>query len=141
MCSPIHLIFRQVSRGLPLFIFAAILSGGAFSQVLGPTVGKGVTTKAIGDIDLANQIEDISGRRLRARLVTIEPGGYVAAHSHTGRPTLEYVVQGNVIEIRNGVEIPHGPGDVVEATNNVSHWWENRGNVPVVLLPIDVFKP
>jgi uncharacterized cupin superfamily protein len=67
--------------------------------------------------------------------------GHIAAHSHKDRPTLEYVLQGEVVEIRNGVEIPHKAGEMVAARQDVSHWWENRGTVPVVLLPVDVFKP
>ena len=56
-----------------------------------------------------------------------EPGGYAAAHSDAGKPTLEYVMQGNVIEIRNGIETPHAQGEMVIATHDVSNWWENRG--------------
>ena len=35
----------------------------------------------------------------------------------------------------------HCPGEMKMATNEISHWWENRGTVPVVLMPVDVFKP
>lgn len=138
-----HLTFSQRSRVFALLslLLGTLLSGQALSQAVAPTSAKGATTKALGTIDLAGEIDDLAGRQLRARLVTIEPGGHVAAHSHQGRPTLEYVIQGNVIEIRNGIEIAHGPGDVVAANHEVSHWWENRGSVPVVLLPVDVFKP
>jgi len=111
------------------------------NQVIGPTDSKGGNTKALGAIDLATEIEGMSGRQLRARLVTIEPGGHLAAHSHKDRPTMEFVVQGNVVEIRNGIEVQHGPGEMVMATREVSHWWENRGTMPVVLLPVDIFKP
>ena len=37
---------------------------------------------------------------------------------------MEYVVHGTVIKIRSGVEIQHGPGDMVIATKDVSHWRE-----------------
>lgn len=131
---------RRVKVGAALGV-AAAMTGIAFSQGLGPADGKGASTKALGSIDLSTEIEGLSGRQLRARLVTIEPGGHTSAHSHKDRPTMEYVVQGNVIEIRNGVEVPHGPGEMVSATREVSHWWENRGTTPVVLLPVDVFKP
>ena len=141
MSSRIDPILRRAARGLPLFLCAAALSGNGFSQVSGPAAEKGVVAKPLGDIDLASQIGDLAGRRLRARLITIAPGGHSAAHSHQGRPTMEYVIQGNVIEIRNGVEVAHGPGEMVMATNEISHWWENRGTVPVVLMPVDVFKP
>lgn len=138
MSSRIDLILRRAARGLPLFLCAAVLSGSGFAQEAGPTAEQGVVSKPLGEIDLSSQIGDIAGRRLRARLITIAPGGHGAAHSHRGRPTMEYVLQGNVIEIRNGVEVAHGPGEMVMATNEISHWWENRGTVPVVLLPVDV---
>jgi len=43
---------------------------------------------------------------------------------------MEFVVQGNVVEIRNGIEVQHGPGEMVMATREVSHCWENRRNAP-----------
>ena len=132
--------FRSARFAWLLFGSAAVVSGIAYSQLSGPTDSKSSTTKSLGSIDLTKEIEDISGRHLRARTVTIEAGGHGAVHSHKGRPTLEYVLQGNVVEIRNGVEIAHGPGDLVVATGGVNHWWENRSNSPVVLMPIDVFK-
>jgi quercetin dioxygenase-like cupin family protein len=125
-----------------LLILAALATcGTVYGQQIGPTDAKGSSTKALGSIDLAAEIPALSGWQLRARLVTIEPGGHVAAHSHQGRPTMEYVLQGHVVEIRNGVEILHGPGDMVPATREVSHWWENRGSTPVILLPVDLYKP
>jgi uncharacterized cupin superfamily protein len=62
-------------------------------------------------------------------------------HTHVSRPTFEYVLQGNVVEVRNGVEVPHAAGEMVPAGNGVSHYWENRGATPVILMPVDVFKP
>ena len=131
---------RKLAQAI-LVLGVAILTSLAFSQNTGPTDSKGVTTRALGYIDLSSEIEGVTGRQLRARLITIEPGGRAALHSHKDRPTMEYVLQGNVVEIRNGVEVPHAPGEMVLATHDVSHSWENRGTVPVVLLPVDVFKP
>ncbi len=131
---------KSTRPALLLLGLVALVSGIAYSQLSGPSDSKGSTTKSLGSIDLSKEIEDISGRQLRARTVTMEPGGHGAVHSHKGRPTLEYVLQGNVIEIRNGVEIAHGPGDLVVATGGVNHWWDNRSSSTVVLMPIDVFK-
>ncbi len=131
---------KSTRPALLLLSLVALVSGIAYSQLSGPSDSKGSTTKSLGSIDLSKEIEDISGRQLRARTVTMEPGGHGAVHSHKGRPTLEYVLQGNVIEIRNGVEIAHGPGDLVVATGGVNHWWDNRSSSTVVLMPIDVFK-
>ena len=123
-----------------LFLLA-VVSAFALAQSSAPTDNKGTSTKALGSIELSTESEGTNGPQLRARSVTIEPGGHTAVHSHKGRPTLEYVLQGNVIEIRNGVEVPHAPGDVVKGTGDVTHWWENRGTTTVILVPFDVYTP
>jgi quercetin dioxygenase-like cupin family protein len=105
-----------------------------------PKEAKGGSTKSLGSIDLAPEVQ-LPGYQLRARAVTIEPGGYLAAHTHQGRPTMEYVAQGTVIEVRNGVATEHKAGTMVPAMNGVTHWWENHGTVPVVLVPVDIAKP
>lgn len=105
-----------------------------------PTEAKGGTSQPLGAIDLAPEV-NLPAHQLRARSVTIQPGGYLAVHTHQGRPTMEYVAQGTVIEIRNGQQIEHKAGTMVQAINGVTHWWENHGTVPVVLVPVDVFKP
>jgi quercetin dioxygenase-like cupin family protein len=122
-----------------IVVFTAATSM-ALAQVQGPSESKGVSLKTLGTIDLSTEVEGLSGRQLRARVSTIEPGGHVAWHSHKDRPTLEYVVQGNVVEIRNGVEIQRSAGEVAICTSEVSHWWQNRGTTPVVLLPVDIVK-
>lgn len=123
---------------LALTVLASVVSS---AQPAGPTETRNSISKALASMDLAGEIPDGAGRLLRARAVTIEPGGHTAAHTHVNRPTLEYVQQGQVIEVRNGVEVPHAAGEMVPAGNGVSHYWVNRGQVPVVLIPIDVFKP
>ena len=134
---------REESRrvGRMLALAAVAVWGAVHAQSIGPTDAKGSTTKALGSIDLAAEIDGLSGWQLRARSVTIQPGGHVAVHSHKGRPTMEYVAQGNVVEIRNGLEIRHQAGDMVMAAHDVTHWWENRGSVPVILVPVDLYKP
>lgn len=132
---------RRTIIAIAVLCFATCCAGLLFAQNGSPDAPRGVTTKALGNIDLNGEINDVAGRQLRARLVTMEPGGHLPVHSHAGRPTLEYIVQGTVIEVRNGAEIPHKTGDVVIATHDVSHGWENRGSAQVVLLPVDIYKP
>jgi quercetin dioxygenase-like cupin family protein len=105
-----------------------------------PTQAVGSTTQALGTIELGPEV-NLAGYQLRARALTIAPGGHLAVHTHQGRPTQEYVAQGTVIEVRNGQRIEHKAGSMVQANNGVTHWWENHGNVTVVLVPVDVFKP
>lgn len=139
----VHSICLSVGNAIPcaLLVLAGVgISGNAFAQSVGPTDNKGTSSRTLGIIDLTNEVEGLAGRQLRSRYITIEPGGHAAVHSHAGRPTLEYIAQGHVIEIRNGVEVPHGPGEMVVATHDITHGWENRGTETVVLIPVDIFK-
>ena len=135
--------YQSVWKTVTLLCLAFLSHGlmnTAVAQTAAPTENKLTTSRVLGVIDLKDEIDGLAGRRLRARYVTIAPGGHAAVHSHAGRPTLEYIVQGNVIEIRNGVEVPHGPGEMVVATHDITHGWENRGTETVVLIPVDIFK-
>ncbi|WLI91155.1 cupin domain-containing protein [Massilia sp. R2A-15] len=132
---------RRTIIAISVLSCATCFAGLLFAQNGSPDIPRGVTTKVLGNIDLNGQINDIAGRQLRARLATMEPGGHLPVHNHAGRPTLEYILQGTVIEVRNGVEIPHKAGDVVIATHDVSHGWENRSTAQVMLLPVDIYKP
>lgn len=142
-----HFLLSRVRRQLVPFALvavAALACGLALSQATpaaAPTENKGVTSKPLAALELGGDIPELAGRQLRARAITIEPGGNTAVHTHQGRPTLEYVQAGNVVEVRNGVEVPHAAGEMVPASNGVTHYWVNRGIVPVVLVPVDVFKP
>jgi quercetin dioxygenase-like cupin family protein len=144
-------VFRRLREKVAMKVFRLVaslaLAGCAAAPVqppqvvsTPPTENKGVSVKMLSAIELANEV-NLAGYQLRARAVTIEPGGNTTAHTHQGRPTQEYVAQGTVIEIRNGKPVQHTAGTMVQGVNGVHHWWENRGTVPVILIPVDIAKP
>ena len=56
---------------------------------------KGVTVELLAALDLGPEIEDMTGRQLRMRMVTIEPGGvFGPVHDHIDRPGIVYILQG-----------------------------------------------
>jgi hypothetical protein len=58
---------------------------------------KGVTVKLLAAIDLDPEIEGMAGRRLRMRMVTIEPGGvFGPIHHHRDRPGAVDRLQGTI---------------------------------------------
>src|SRR5262245_43999457 len=126
-----------------LGVLAAVVVtiGAASSQQAPPTENKGVAVKPVGSIDLGSEIDGLSGRQLRMRYITLEPGGHFAQHNHKDRPTLEYIMSGTVVEYRDGVAKEYKAGDVVLADKNTTHWWQNKGSEQVVFLPVDIFKP
>ena len=105
-----------------------------------PTATTGVKPRDIGAVDLGSEFEGMAGRELRARMVTVEPGGVFGIHGHQQRPGTVYVVQGKIIEHRNGGAKEFGPGETWFEDSRTTHWLENTGTAPAVLLAVDIFK-
>ena len=103
---------------------------------------KGKTDTVLAAIDLEKEPAKIKGRQLRLRKLTIEPGGIVPWHSHGDRPAIIYVVEGEILEYASNcaVAIVHKAGDVSRETSGKSHWWQNTGDKPVVLLSADILR-
>ena len=116
--------------------------GVAVGQQTPPTANRGVTASAPTFLDLPQEIDSVEGRQLRLRIVTIEPGGVVALHSHKGRPTVAHLVSGVLTERREGDWVKvHQPGESWTEGHDVTHWAENHGTAPTVVVAVDVFKP
>jgi len=76
------------------------------------------------------------------RLITLEPGGVIGIHSHDDRPDVSYLVQGTITEFRSGGFSESRAGDTLHAAGKgVTHWVENKGSTPAVLIVADIFKP
>ena len=116
--------------------------GIAVGQQTPPTVNQGVKISPPTVLDLTEEIDSVKGRQLRLRIVTIEPGGVVAVHSHNGRPAVAYILQVTLTEHREGSgTIDHYEGQSITEGKDTTHWAENRGTTDVVVLAVDVFKP
>ena len=116
--------------------------GVAVGQNSPPSENKGVQVSAPTFLDLTNEIDSVAGRQLRMRTITVEPGGVVALHSHKGRPAVAYMLQGTLTEhVQNGATHERHEGDSWTEDRNAVHWSENKGDKPLVLIAVDVFKP
>lgn len=105
---------------------------------IGPET-RGVTVELLASVGLAGEIEGMAGRRLRMRMVTIEPGGVLGPlHDHVGRPGTVYVLQGTITDHRNGVATDYGPGVGWPEDRNTVHWLENRGASPAIEISVDI---
>jgi quercetin dioxygenase-like cupin family protein len=102
---------------------------------------KGVTVKLLAVLDLGPEIEGMAGRRLRMRMVTIEPGGvFGPIHDHRDRPGMVYILQGTITDHRNEVTKEYGPGVGWPEDKNTTHWLENRGTTLAVEISIDIVR-
>lgn len=127
--------------GVALGVALAFGVGVAVGQNA-PTESKGVKVGPPTAIALADQIEGLEGRQLRLRVITVEPGGIAAVHSHKGRPAVAYIVQGTLTEHREGSNAKdHPTGDTIVEDKDTVHWAENKGSEPVIVVAVDVFKP
>ncbi len=107
-----------------------------------PKDNKGFTASKTTVVDLGSEIEGMTGRQLRMRLLTIEPGGHIGLHSHKDRPAVVYFMQGtDVVTQADGSSKTFHPGDTSAATKDTTHWHRNDGKDNVVLIAVDVFKP
>ena len=109
-------------------------------QQPGATEPSGVTDTVLTSIDLAKEKVALADHSLRMRRLVIQPGGVVPWHSHGDRPALIYIVQGEVSEFASdcAVAIVHKAGDWSRDAD-ISHWWKNVGQIPVVLISVDIF--
>ena len=102
---------------------------------------RGVSVKLLATVDLGPEIEEMAGRQLRMRMVTIEPGGvFGPIHDHQGRPGIVYILQGTITDHRDGVATDYGPGVGWPEDRLTRHWLENKGTIPAVEISVDIVR-
>jgi quercetin dioxygenase-like cupin family protein len=104
------------------------------------TPATGVTDTVLASIDLAKEPVKLNDHLQRVRKLVIQPGGVVPWHSHTDRPALIYIIEGEIAEYASNCSVPivHKAGDVRAETQGTSHWWKNHGDKVVTLLSFDI---
>lgn len=96
--------------------------------------------ETLQDVDLGKEIPGLSGRTLRMRKLTLQPGGAIPPHSHTDRPAVVYILQGRVREHRSDRDAPieYGAGATIAEDAAVHHWIENIGDEDLIGLVVDI---
>ena len=136
------MIQKRVAIAVVSGMALAFAVGVAVGQNSAPTENKGVKVGAPTFLDLTNEIDSVAGRQLRMRVVSIEPGGAVAMHSHNGRPAVAYALQGTLTEhLENGDVHERRQGESWTEDRNTTHWAENKSDKTVMVIAVDVFKP
>ena len=118
-------------------LLAAGLVGANAQQA--PTGNKGLKTSKMQTLDLGPEIEGMTNRQLRFRMLTIDPGGYIGIHGHKDRPAAVYFLQGaDTVTSANGNVKIFKPGDATMEGKEATHWHRNDGNEPVVFVTVDI---
>jgi quercetin dioxygenase-like cupin family protein len=116
----------------------------AGANATGETMPKGVTDTVLSAVDLSAKGDAFAGYMLRLRRLVIEPGGVVPWHSHAERAANITIVEGEIEEHSSNckVAILHKAGDTVgEFGPELSHWWMNKSDKPVVIISGDLLPP
>ncbi|HET9764314.1 MAG TPA: cupin domain-containing protein [Casimicrobiaceae bacterium] len=110
-------------------------------QKMSTAAAKNVTDVVRATTDLSKEPGAIPGRQFRLRQLDVKPAGIVPWHSHGNRPAMIYIVSGEIVEYASNCAAPivHKAGDVASEKAGTSHWWQNTGNVPAVLISVDLF--
>lgn len=133
-------MFRRIVTGVGVAAALGLCVTAANANSAPPKGNVGFSTSKNETVDLGPEISGMKGRELRLRILHIEPGGHVGIHSHKDRPSVVYFLQGvDTVYFADGTKKVFHPGDVTSATIKTTHWHQNEGNVPVVLIAVDVF--
>lgn len=104
---------------------------------------RGVDREILSMVSLKNW-HGVGDLFLRTRRLTVAVDGIVPTHQHDDRPSIVYIVSGEIIEHSAFCSVPilHKAGDFTpEFGPGHAHWWENRSGVVVVLTSSDVVPP
>lgn len=107
----------------------------------GPAETTGIESSVVlGAIALDKDFPALDGRVLRARVVTLSPGGKVAVHQHEARPGIAYVLEGEVTEHRSDTEgaLVRRAGEAAFEQSGIVHWWQNESAKPVRVFVVDI---
>ncbi len=82
---------------------------------------------AVGLVDLAahKMPGNTADYDLRARAITLQPGGGAPAHPHAGRPGIVRVIKGTVVEGRGSAQRVLKAGEFWLETHDTTHWFRN----------------
>ncbi|MFT4195905.1 cupin domain-containing protein [Ottowia sp.] len=126
---------------------AALLAAGCASQpdvrhVTAPEKNAGIDGGApVGTVDMAaHKMAGSPGDyELRARLLTIAPGGGAAPHPHAGQPGIVRVIKGTIVEGRGSAQRVLKAGDYWFENADTTHWFRNPSTTePAELWAVDV---
>jgi quercetin dioxygenase-like cupin family protein len=78
---------------------------------------------------------------LRMMMTTYAPGKIGARHSHKGKPEVFFVMEGAIVDHRDGGSTEYRQGETCCVNEGAEHWMENRGTVAAVLLVAMVSEP
>src|SRR4029079_14573969 len=99
---------------------------------------RGITSTIKLDEVLFGHLNELNGKfRIRVTEFIFEPGAYLGPHHHVG-PGVRYVIAGELTFTEGGQVTIYKSGDYYFETGNLAHTAENKTNLPLRILVVDL---
>ena len=121
-----------------LLLFVVLLTGAGRLAAQETVDTQGITSVIKVEEIIFGHLTELNGKfKLRATELTFAPGGYVGAHHHIG-PGIRYIISGELTFAEGGQETVYKAGDYYFETGNLAHTAENKTNVPLRVLVVEI---
>jgi quercetin dioxygenase-like cupin family protein len=128
---------KTMVRFTPL-LFVALLGAAGRLAAQESVDMRGITsTVKLEEVVFGHLTELNSKYKMRATEVTFAPGGYLGVHHHVG-PGIRYVLSGEVTFTEGGRATVYKAGEYFFETGNLAHTAENKSNMPLRLLFVEI---
>jgi quercetin dioxygenase-like cupin family protein len=121
-----------------LLLFVALLGAAGRLAAQESVEMRGITSAVkLEEVDFGHLTELNGKYKMRATEVTFAPGGYLGVHHHVG-PGIRYVLSGEVTFTEGGRATVYKAGEYFFETGNLAHTAENKSNMPLRLLFVEI---
>jgi quercetin dioxygenase-like cupin family protein len=129
---------KRMKMRFTLLLFAVMLSGATRLSAQESVDVRGISSTMKLEEVIYGHLHELNGKfKLRATEVTFAPGGYLGVHHHAG-PGIRYVLSGEVAFTEGGQTTIYKAGDYFFETGNLAHTAENRTNLPLRILFVEI---
>ena len=123
---------------LTLLLLVALLGGADRLEAQEKVEARGITTVIKLDEITFGHLTELNGKfKLRATEFTFAPGAYLGAHHHAG-PGIRYILSGELTLTEGGIATVYKAGDYYFETGNLAHTTENKTELPVRTLVVEI---
>jgi len=121
-----------------LLLFVALVGGAHPLAAQENVEAQGITSVIKLDEVIYGHLEELNGKfKMRATEVTFAPEAYLGVHHHVG-PGIRYVLSGELTFTEGGKVTIYHAGEYFFETGNVPHTAENKTNLPLRVLFVEI---
>ena len=132
-------VMEKTMMRFALLVFVVLLGGADWlaAQEKVETRG-GIKSEVKIEEVLFGHLTELNGKfKVRVTEYTFAPDAYLGVHHHAG-PGVRYVISGELSFNEGGRETIYKAGDYYYETGNLAHTAQNKANVPLRVLVVDI---